>query len=52
MNEPKTEGYTSYLPNIKCYKWFCGQKPVYRKLIMKFPVIFRYVPACERHKHE
>ena len=47
---PKTEGYTSFIKGIKCYKLFCRRTPVYRKMVIKFPVIARYRPACEKHK--
>jgi hypothetical protein len=48
---PKTEGYTDYLDHVKCYKWFCKNKPVYRKLVIDFPCIPHYKPVCEKHKH-
>ncbi len=50
MNIEQGEGPAEYIDGIKCYKWFCWKKPVFRKLIVKFPAIIRYVPACEKHK--
>lgn len=47
---PQGEGYTGYSPHVSCSKWFCWRKPVFRKLIIKFPVIPEYVPRCEKHK--
>lgn len=44
------EGYTNYLPHIKCSKLFCQKRAVFKKLTIKFPVIMRYEPRCEKHK--
>jgi len=46
----KIEGYTSFVDGIKCYKLFCRKTPVYRKMVVKFPVIVTYRPACEKHR--
>ena len=41
---------TQYHEDVKCYRFFCRRKPTNRKLIIKFPFIPRYVPACDKHK--
>ena len=46
---PQKEGYTNYLPHVKCHHFLCWRKPIYKKLVVKFPAIVRYLPTCEKH---
>jgi hypothetical protein len=43
------EGETHYSKNAKCYRWFCKEKPTFRKLIVPFFGFKKCVPCCKKH---